>query len=151
MIKYGWYETINNTVFHHRTPFNVAEMVEQLSSYNNILREMISEEKTLDSRLSAIAKKHVQNELENKKVENDGREIEKKMDENWIVPKCVPTDYFCKKYRNADEKKESRNNNRCKLLQCNEDEEMNGNENKHEEFSTRRKNKRSNNVMRCQT
>ena len=58
---------INNTVFCHRTPFNVAVIVEQSSSHKNVLREMISEEKTLDFRLSTRAKECVPNGLENKK------------------------------------------------------------------------------------
>ena len=66
--------------------------------------------------------------LENKKVDNGGKAIEKKKEENWIVPKHVPIDYFCKKHRNAEEKKERRNSTRHKLLQCDDDDKRNGEE-----------------------
>ena len=56
MIKHGWCETINYAVLCHGKPFNVAVIVDQLSSYNNMLREMISEGKRFDVRLSATAK-----------------------------------------------------------------------------------------------
>ena len=45
MIKYGCSETINDTVFCRGTPFSVAVIVDQVSSCNNMLRDMISEEK----------------------------------------------------------------------------------------------------------
>ena len=39
------------------------------------------------------------------------------------MPKCVPIDYFLKKHKNAEEKKESRNSNRCEVLIDNDDDE----------------------------
>ena len=46
-MKHRWHETINDTVFYHETPFNVAVIVDQLSRHSNMLREIISEEKWL--------------------------------------------------------------------------------------------------------
>ena len=93
-MKHGWCETINDTVLCHRTPFNVAVILDQLSSFNNMLREMIREEKTFDLRLSATAKEHVPNGLDNKNVNNDGKAIEEKKEENFIFPKNMLIDYF---------------------------------------------------------
>ena len=65
------------------------------------------------------------------------------------MPKHVPID-FCTKHRNAEEKKERRNNNRYKLLQCDDDYENHGEEKESEtaineslEFD-KRKNKKEN-------
>ena len=44
IMKCGWCDTIKNALFHHRTPFNVAVIIEQLSNCNNMLRKIISEE-----------------------------------------------------------------------------------------------------------
>ena len=75
--------------------------------------------------MSAIAKGHVPNGLDNENVDNDSKTIEQKKEENWIGPKCAPTCYFCVKCRNAEEKNERINNNRHELLQCNDEDEMN--------------------------
>ena len=40
-MKYGWYQIVNNAVHYFRTPFNVVLIVEQLSNYNMMLRELI--------------------------------------------------------------------------------------------------------------
>ena len=123
MIKFGWYETIKDTVCYHDSPLNVAVIVDQLSRHNNMLREMISEEKMVDVKLSATAKDYVP--MDNTNMDNDGKAIEEKKAENWMHPKYVPIDYFCVKYKNVEGKKERRNNNRCELLQCDDDDDMN--------------------------
>ena len=38
-MKYWWCETVNNTECYHQTPFNIALILEQVSSYNNAMRE----------------------------------------------------------------------------------------------------------------
>ena len=43
-MKYGLYQMVNNTVYYCQTPYNVALIVEQLSSYNSMLREQIAME-----------------------------------------------------------------------------------------------------------
>ena len=85
-----------------------------------------------DARLSATAKEHMPRD--NAKVNDDGKSIEEKKEENWIALKCAPIDYFCMKCKNAEEKKESRNDNRCKLLQCDDDDDMNQEEKESESF-----------------
>ena len=97
---------------------------------------MISKGKRFDVRLSATAKEHMP--MCNAKVNNDGKEIKEKKEGKWIVPKHAPIDYFCMKYKNAEEKKESRNNNRCKVLQYNDDEDMNEEGNESENFKVER-------------
>ena len=85
------------------------------------------------------------NGLDNKKVDNDGEAIEEKTEDNWIVPKHVPTDYFCTKHRNAEEKKERRNNNRHELSQYNDEDERHGEEKESESVEVnKRKNKKGN-------
>ena len=71
---------------------------------------MSSEEKTHELRLSATAKERVTNGLNDKKVDDDSETIEENKEENWIVPKHMPIDYFCTKHRNAEEKKERKKN-----------------------------------------
>ena len=72
MMKHGWYQKINNAVCYCQRPFNVAVLIEQISNYNNALREQAnmekyacviqinksSEEKTCKSRISTTAKEH---------------------------------------------------------------------------------------------
>ena len=91
-MKYGWYETINDAAVCHETPFNVAVIVDQPSSYGNVLREKNNEGKMFDVRLSATAQEHMPRD--NTKVNNDSEAIEEKKKENWIVPKCRPIDFF---------------------------------------------------------
>ena len=38
-MKYGWHQTVNNAVCYYQTTFNTAFILEQASSYNNVLRE----------------------------------------------------------------------------------------------------------------
>ena len=73
--------------------------------------------------MSSTVTECAQNGLDDKQVDNDSKEIEENKEENWIVPKHVPIDYFCSKCRNVEENKERRKNNRCELLQCNDDDE----------------------------
>ena len=75
--------------------------------------------------MSTTAKERVPNGLDNENVDDDGKAIEEKKEENWIVPKHVPIDHFCMKHRNAEEKKERRNDNRWRFLQCDDGDEMN--------------------------
>ena len=44
IMKYGWFQMINNTVHYYQTPCNIALIVEQLSNYNSLLREQIETE-----------------------------------------------------------------------------------------------------------
>ena len=131
-MKHGWHGTINDAVFHHGTPFNVAVIRDQLSSYNNMLRGMTSEGKMFDVRLSATSQEHTPRDKS--KVNENGKAIEENKEENWIAPKHAPIEYFCMKHKNAEEKKESRNDDRCKLLQCDEDDDMNEEEKESESF-----------------
>ena len=41
-MKNGQHQTINNTVHHCQTPFKIAVILEQLSNFNNSLREKIN-------------------------------------------------------------------------------------------------------------
>ena len=41
VMKYGWYQMVNNTVHHYQTPYNIALIVEKISSYNSVLRGQI--------------------------------------------------------------------------------------------------------------
>ena len=75
--------------------------------------------------MNATAKEYVPNRLDNKKVNNYSKEIKENKEKNWIAPKHVPIDYFCIKYRNAEEKKERRKN-RHELLKCKDDNERHG-------------------------
>ena len=93
---------------------------------------MISGGKMFDVRLRATAKEHTP--MENAKANNDGKSIEEKKEEKLIAPKCVPIDYFCVKFKNAEEKKDSRNNNRYKLLQFDDDDDMSEEEKESESF-----------------
>ena len=70
MMKHRWCKTINNIVCYYQTPFNIAVIIEQMSNYNNVLREQeniekdayvikinnSSKEKTHKSIMSATAK-----------------------------------------------------------------------------------------------
>ena len=47
MMKHGWCEKIHNTVFYHQMPFNIAVIIEQLSNYNNVLREQANTKKAV--------------------------------------------------------------------------------------------------------
>ena len=89
-----------------QTPCNIALIVEQLSSYNSILREKIvmeeeeirqkcqsSEVKRHESNLSAIANERFPKRIEAKCEINDDA-----LNNNWIRPKkCVPITYFSRK------------------------------------------------------
>ena len=44
-MKHGWYQTINNTVHYYQKLFNIALILEQVSNYNNLLREQLNIEK----------------------------------------------------------------------------------------------------------
>ena len=43
-MKCGWYQIINDTAHYYQTPCNIALIVEQLSSYNSVLRQQIKTE-----------------------------------------------------------------------------------------------------------
>lgn len=49
-IKYRWHQAINNAVCYYQTPFIIAEILEQVSNYNNLLREKISRDIALCAR-----------------------------------------------------------------------------------------------------
>ena len=36
-MKYGWCQMINNTVHHYQIPYNIALIIEQLSTHNSML------------------------------------------------------------------------------------------------------------------
>ena len=40
-MKYGWCQMIKNTLHYYQTPYNIALIVDQLSSYNSMLRDKI--------------------------------------------------------------------------------------------------------------
>ena len=44
-MKYGWCKTFNNAVCCYQTPFDIALILEQVSSYNVLLIEQMSMEK----------------------------------------------------------------------------------------------------------
>ena len=44
-MKCGWHQTINNTVFYYQAAFNIDVILEQVSNYNNVLREQVNMEK----------------------------------------------------------------------------------------------------------
>ena len=68
--------------------FNIVKIVK---------KKMISKEHIIKPRLRAISNEHAQNEVDNNKVLIESKE---KKEDNWIMPKCMPIDYFCKKYSN---------------------------------------------------
>ena len=72
--------------------------------------------------MRVTAKECVPKGIDDKKVHVDSKAIEEKKEENWIMPKHVPIEYVCATYRNAEEKKERRNNNRHEFLKCNDDD-----------------------------
>ena len=86
-MKFRWHQTINNVVCCYQTPFNIALILEQVSNYNNVLREqvyiqeiacrrknnMINEEHILKPRMNATSDKHAPNGLEDKNIENDSK------------------------------------------------------------------------------
>ena len=45
IMKYGWWQILNNTAHCYQTPYNIALILEQVSSYNMLLREQIETEK----------------------------------------------------------------------------------------------------------
>ena len=44
-VNHGWYQTTNKTVCYCQTPFNVAVILEQVSNYDNVLRDQVDMEK----------------------------------------------------------------------------------------------------------
>ena len=44
-MKHGWCQTINNAVYYYQTLFSIALILEQVSNYNNLLREQMNMEK----------------------------------------------------------------------------------------------------------
>ena len=97
-MKHGWHQTISNTVHYYQTPFNIALILEQVSNYNNLLREqtntekaswirqnnMISDGNMFMSKLCATANEHTPKELDDK---NKDKDSEVRYDDKWIQPK----------------------------------------------------------------
>ena len=44
-MKNGWHQTINNTVCYYQTTFKISLILEQVSNYDDLLREKTSTEK----------------------------------------------------------------------------------------------------------
>ena len=106
MMKCGWCETIDNTVFYHQTPFNVAVILEQLSNYNNVLREQANmekvacrmkintmrEEKMCRSRMRATTKDHEPHVSYDSNANKERKEMN---EDRWVKPRyCAPTKCF---------------------------------------------------------
>ena len=105
-MKYGWYETINNTVHYYQTYFNIAVIIDQISDYNYLLREQAnmdkaacimqnnnsSEEKMHESRMSASAKEYAPYVSYDTNLNNESKDMN---EDQWVQPKnCMPTKCF---------------------------------------------------------
>ena len=77
-MKHGWCQTINNTVHCCQMPFDIAVILEQLSQYNNLLREK-KNRNVFASNFHVTANEHMPKEVKDKnkekncKVEKDER------------------------------------------------------------------------------
>ena len=106
MMKHGWHETIDNAVHYYQTHFNVSVIVEQISNYNNVLREEAnmgkatgimqinksSEEKMCKSRMSAIAKECEPCVSYDTNLNNESKDMN---EDQWIQPKnYTPIKHF---------------------------------------------------------
>ena len=97
-MQHGWHQMINYTVCYYQTPHNIALILEQVSNYNNLMRDqmnvekvthiiqnnMISGENIFASKLCATANECVPNEFDKKNKYND---IKVTTYNNWIRPK----------------------------------------------------------------
>ena len=86
-MKFGWHQTINNTVDCYQTHFSIALILEQVSTYYIALRgkvntkkaacrrknNMISEENVVKTRMSATANEDVLNGLDDKNKDKDSK------------------------------------------------------------------------------
>ena len=96
---------------YYQTPFNIALILEQISNYNNVLKEqankeksariknnMISEEHMIRLRMSPTAKEHTPNVSNDKNVNNERKSIN---EYKWVKPKkCMPINCFYKTHEN---------------------------------------------------
>ena len=154
IMKHGWCQMVNKTVHCYQTPCNVAAIVEQLSSYNSMLREKIEMEECeiqqkhkssdvnkLESKLSASGTECFSAMIEEKHEGDD-----KAFNKNWIIPKkCISTKCFDAKSKIKEEHDVENNksnilidmnNNKYNALSC-EDEKEEGKE--HHTMACKRK------------
>ena len=63
IMKCGWCQMVNNAVHCYQTPYNIDLIVEQLSSYNNMLRGQIEmeEDEIQQNHKSSDVKRHESN------------------------------------------------------------------------------------------
>ena len=93
---------------YYQTPFNIAFILDQVSNYNNLLREhmntekasyvrqnnMISDENIFTSKLCATANEHAPKGLDKKSIDKD---IKVTNDDIWMHPKkYIPITHFLK-------------------------------------------------------
>ena len=105
-MKHGWHQTVNNVVSYYKTLFNIALILEQVSNYNNVLREqanvekyvhkiqnnMISDNNVVRTRMRATEKECVPIGLEDDNLNNEGKDM---IECKWVKPKkCMPINYF---------------------------------------------------------
>ena len=130
-MKYGWCKTLNNTVCHYQTPFDIVLILEQVSNYNVILTEQLGIEKdtrrqknerigdvkTFESNLNAKAKDYMHEGHEEKKNNNERDETEK--EKEWLQPKKGMTMKHVWEMQGMKENR-NRNKNKHEELSCDE-------------------------------
>ena len=120
-MNYGSHQTVNNIVCYYQTPLNISLILEQVSNYNNMLREqvnmeksehgiqnnMISENNIIRPRMRAIVKEHAPNVLDDDNLKNESKDMK---EDKWFKPKkCMPINYFYKICENKPDLEKSNN------------------------------------------
>ena len=90
----------------YQITFNIALILEQMSNYNNVLREQVSMEKSaheiqndmisnnniIRTRTRATSKEHVPNGLDDENVKNESKHMK---EDKWVnIKKYTPINYF---------------------------------------------------------
>ena len=122
-MKHGWHHAINKTVRYYQTPFNLALILKEVSTYNNFLRDqvsmeiaahrrqnnMIREENIFKSRMSTTANEHTPNGLDDNNINKD---IKFTNEDKQIQPKkYMPITHLHVKKEDLEE-----NNNKNSML-----------------------------------
>ena len=107
-MKHGWHRTFNNVVCCYQIPFNIALILEQVSNYNNVIRDQSSVKKSVHrtqnnvisdndifrTSMRATEKQYVPNDLDGDNLNNERKLM--KEDKCVKLKKYMPINYFYK-------------------------------------------------------